>query len=66
MATFDREKSDKLSQAKANLERFKKRLQQVKAGVNSSKSASGAADITINDEPLNRESSLHPINKLSG
>jgi glycosyltransferase involved in cell wall biosynthesis len=66
MATFEREKSDKLSQAKANLDRFKNRLQQVKAGVNSSKLASAATDITINDEPLNRESSLHPINKLSG
>lgn len=65
MATFDREKSDKLSQAKANLERHKNRLEKIKAGVNSSKLAS-AADVTINDEQLNRESSLHSTNKLSG
>lgn len=66
MATSNQENSDKLSQSRANLERSKKRLEQIRAGVNSSKLAPAAADMNINNEQLNREYSRHPTHQLSG
>jgi Glycosyltransferase len=66
MAMSNQENSDKLSQARANLEQSKKRLEQIRAGVNSSKLAPAAADMNINNEQLNREYSRHPTHQLSG
>lgn len=66
MATSNQGKSDKLSQARANLEQSKKRLEQIKAGVNSSKLAPAEAEMNINNEQLSRESSRRPTNQLSG
>ncbi|MEZ2320221.1 MAG: glycosyltransferase [Microcoleus sp.] len=64
MATSNQEKSDKLSQARANLEQSKNHLEKIKAGVNSSKLAPAAAD--INNDQLIRESSRPPTHQLSG
>jgi Glycosyltransferase len=66
MAMSNQENSDKLSQARSNLEQSKKRLEQIKAGVNSSKLAPTAAEININNEQLNRDSSRRPTNQFSG
>ena len=48
MATSNQENSDKLSQVRANLEQSKKRLEQIKAGINTSQSTT-VFEIPIND-----------------
>jgi len=62
MALSNQENSDKLSQAKANLERSKNRLEQIKAGINTSPSTT-VFDIPINDindnEHLESEKNFH-------
>ncbi|MEG5232749.1 glycosyltransferase [Microcoleus sp. AT9b-C3] len=56
MATFDRETFDKLTQAQANLERYKNRLEKIKSGLNSSQSTIESANTTINNQQVNSES----------
>ncbi|MGA8894555.1 MAG: glycosyltransferase, partial [Planktothrix agardhii] len=65
MAMSNQENSDKFLEAKANLERSKKRLEQIKAGVNRSL-APAVADMNINNDQLSPESSRPPTHQLSG
>jgi glycosyltransferase involved in cell wall biosynthesis len=65
MAMSNQENSDKLSQAKANLEQSKNRLQQIKAGINSYR-VTPSDEVSVNNEKLNKEKYPHPTKELSG
>ena len=65
MAMSNQENSDKLSQAKANLEQSKNRLQQIKAGINSYR-VTPSDEVSVNNEKLNQEKYPHPNKELSG
>ncbi|WP_293154193.1 MULTISPECIES: glycosyltransferase [unclassified Microcoleus] len=65
MAISNHENSDKLSQAKANLEQSKNRLQQIQAGINSYR-VSVCDDVSVNNDKLNQEKSPHSTQELSG
>lgn len=56
MAMFNQEKSDKLSQSKANLEQSKNRLQKIKAEVNSFNLTPGANMAVINEKSNEEDS----------